>query len=144
MRLPASVCGSARAEPPVEKQKGRGASKRRTILVALLLAVPGLTVAQTTGAARTPWGHPDLQGIWDQTTGTPLERSTDLADREFLTEEEAVARETRRFRAFDAAPRPGSPGNYGGSPDRSGVTGRATHSREPRRLSIRQMDGFRL
>ena len=113
MRLSALVCGVARTEPPVEQQRGRGASMRRATLVVLLLAVPALTVAQTTGAPRTPWGHPDLQGIWDQTTGTPLERSTDLADREFLTEEEAVARETRRFRAFDAAPRPGSPGNYG-------------------------------
>ena len=87
--------------------------RRGTLVAWLLLAVPVLTVAQTTGGPRTPWGHPDLQGIWDQTTGTPLERSTDLADREFLTEEEAVAREARRFRAFDAAPRPGSPGNYG-------------------------------
>ena len=86
---------------------------RRATLVALLLAVPALAVAQTTRAPRTPWGHPDLQGIWDQTTGTPLERSADLADREFLTEEEAVEREARRFRAFDAAPRTGSPGNYG-------------------------------
>ena len=58
-------------------------------------------------------GHPDLQGIWDQTTGTPLERAPELADRAFLTEEEAVQREARRFSGFDEAPRSGSPGNYG-------------------------------
>ena len=85
----------------------------RATLVALLWAVPALAAAQSVETARTPWGHPDLQGIWDQTTGTPLERSTDLVDREFLTEEEAVEREARRFQAFDDAPRQGSPGNYG-------------------------------
>ena len=63
--------------------------------------------------ARTPWGHPDLQGVWDQTTGTPLERAADVGDRAFLSEEEAAERERRRFAAFDAAPRQGSPGNYG-------------------------------
>jgi hypothetical protein len=25
-------------------------------------------------APRTPWGHPDLQGVWTNTTSTPLER----------------------------------------------------------------------
>ena len=79
-------------------------------LVALLLALPAFSAAQSTTIPRTPWGHPDLQGIWDQTTGTPLERSRDLADREFLTEEEAVSREARRFQAFDDAPRQGSAG----------------------------------
>ena len=39
---------------------------------------------------RTPWGHPDLQGIWDFRTITPLERSEELGDRAFLTEEEAA------------------------------------------------------
>ena len=80
-----------------------------------LAAAP--VAAQETDAgwtpARTPWGHPDLQGVWDQTTGTPLERAADAGGREFLTEEEAAERERRRFAAFDAAPRQGNPGNYG-------------------------------
>lgn len=37
---------------------------------------------------RTPWGDPDLQGTWDNGTPTPLERPADLADKEFLTDEE--------------------------------------------------------
>jgi hypothetical protein len=41
---------------------------------------------------RTPWGHPDLQGVWNNGTPTPLERPQDLADREFLSEEEWAAR----------------------------------------------------
>ncbi len=86
---------------------------KRATLAVMLLAVAALTAAQSIEAPRTPWGHPDLQGIWDQTTGTPLERPGDLADRAFLTEEEAVEREARRFQAFDHVPRQGSPGNYG-------------------------------
>ena len=84
----------------------------RGLLLVSFLIVPSLhrTIDRESSDAL---GHPDLQGIWDQTTGTPLERAPELADREFLTEEEAVERETRRFRGFDEAPREGSPGNYG-------------------------------
>jgi len=42
--------------------------------------------------SRTPWGHPDLQGIWNNGTTTPLERPKDLENREFLTDEEWAAR----------------------------------------------------
>ena len=43
--------------------------------------------------AAHPWGHPDLQGMWDHRTITPLERPEELGDREFLTEEEAASQE---------------------------------------------------
>ncbi|MCY4024888.1 MAG: hypothetical protein OXH75_01060 [Acidobacteria bacterium] len=46
------------------------------------------------GAMRTPWGDPDLQGVWDFRTITPLERPAELADQEFLTEEEAAGLES--------------------------------------------------
>ena len=42
--------------------------------------------------SRTTWGHPDLQGIWNNGTTTPLERPKDLENREFLTDEEWAAR----------------------------------------------------
>jgi hypothetical protein len=45
--------------------------------------------------ARTPWGHPDLQGIWDYATITPMERPNDLAGKEVLTPEEAAEFERR-------------------------------------------------
>ena len=44
-------------------------------------------------AMRTPWGDPDLQGVWDFRTITPLERPGDLGERAFLTEEEAAGLE---------------------------------------------------
>ena len=40
---------------------------------------------------KTPWGHPDLQGIWTSSTYTPLERPDNLADQVFLSEEELAA-----------------------------------------------------
>jgi hypothetical protein len=47
------------------------------------------------GAPRTPWGAPDLQGIWSQDTFTPFERTKDHAGREFLTEAERAEQEKR-------------------------------------------------
>jgi hypothetical protein len=37
---------------------------------------------------HTAWGHPNLQGMWNNGTPTSLERPADLADREFLSEKE--------------------------------------------------------
>lgn len=48
-------------------------------------------------APRTPWGEPDIQGVWtgNSAHGIPLERPQDLADVESLTPEEAAARRER-------------------------------------------------
>ena len=40
---------------------------------------------------RTPWGDPDLQGVWNHGTITPLERPAEYAGRARLTEEEVAA-----------------------------------------------------
>ena len=39
---------------------------------------------------RTAWGVPDLQGIWDYRTMTPLQRPREFSDQAFFTEEEAA------------------------------------------------------
>jgi hypothetical protein len=52
------------------------------------------TAAQTTPAGgapaaialKTPWGEPDLQGIWTDETDTPLQRPAKYANQEFFTE----------------------------------------------------------
>ena len=48
-------------------------------------------------ASRTPWGEPDLQGVWtgNSAHGIPLERPSDLAGVEALTPEQAAARRER-------------------------------------------------
>ena len=42
---------------------------------------------------KTPWGEPDLQGIWplNHLIGTPLQRPERFGDRRFLTDEEFAA-----------------------------------------------------
>ncbi|MSR20338.1 MAG: hypothetical protein EXR91_05100 [Gemmatimonadetes bacterium] len=54
-------------------------------------AIAPPTHAQT--PPRTSWGDPDLQGVWNYGTMTPLERPTQWAGREVLSEDEAVAYE---------------------------------------------------
>ena len=44
-------------------------------------------------APRTAWGDPDLRGVWDYATMTPLERARELAGKTAFTEEEAIAYE---------------------------------------------------
>jgi len=39
-------------------------------------------------ALTTPWGDPDLQGIWTDETDTPLQRAVRFGNQEFLTEEQ--------------------------------------------------------
>ena len=46
--------------------------------------------------AHTPWGVPDLQGIWDFRTITPLQRPDDLVDKTVFTPEEAAEYEAAR------------------------------------------------
>ena len=59
-----------------------------------VIAVVTLAAAPASGQMpRTPWGAPDLQGIWDFRTITPLERPEDLGDKAFLTVEEAAEAE---------------------------------------------------
>ncbi|MDE2905177.1 MAG: hypothetical protein OXQ28_03740, partial [Acidobacteriota bacterium] len=61
--------------------------------VAIVALTPLAAAAQAENAAdtpRTPWGAPDLQGVWDFRSITPMERPDALADQEFLTAEEAA------------------------------------------------------
>ena len=39
-------------------------------------------------ALKTPWGEPDLQGIWTDETTTPLQRPARYANQEFFTDAE--------------------------------------------------------
>jgi hypothetical protein len=48
---------------------------------------------------RTPWGDPDLQGVWNDATSTPLQRPSTRAGKDVLSDEEANAFEQEL--AFD-------------------------------------------
>src|SRR5258706_14815557 len=46
---------------------------------------PAASVTPPAPALTTPWGEPDLQGIWTDETDTPLQRSPRYASQEFFT-----------------------------------------------------------
>ena len=81
---------------------------RRILIVPVLLAM-GVTAAgaQTTfEAPRLPDGKPDLQGVWDFRTLTPLQRPEDQADKLMLTTEEAAEVESQAAARTAAANAP--------------------------------------
>jgi len=55
------------------------------LLIALTLLAPADTFAQ-----KTPWGDPDLRGVWSNLTPIPLERPAAMADKPFFTKAEAA------------------------------------------------------
>ena len=63
------------------------------------------TTASKASASRTPWGDPDIQGMWtsNNMTGVPLERSKEFGERETLTDAEYVKRQqsAEQLRVFE-------------------------------------------
>ena len=49
------------------------------------------------GPGETPWGHPDLEGIWLDVYATPFERPAGVGDRELFTAAEREARDEARM-----------------------------------------------
>src|SRR3954451_659574 len=76
------------------------------LAVALASAAPLAQATRPTQAAlpRTPDGHPDLQGIWDFRSATPLERRARFAGREFMTPGEGVEYERLALEREDGRP----------------------------------------
>lgn len=78
--------------------------------LALLLAASFPAQSQTLlkpkslGLPRTPDGHPDLQGTWNNSTLTPLQRRAEFAGKATLSDEEALAFENKDHRLFEERP----------------------------------------
>src|SRR4029077_9070431 len=62
-------------------------------------------------AAKTSWGDPDLQGVWDYKTITPLERPAAMGDRQFLNDEEVARLEGGAAKRLDSPPDKDTPAN---------------------------------
>ena len=82
----------------------------------LTMIVAGVSLAVATLVAqaparpshpRTPWGDPDLQGLWTNATITPFERPANLGGKPVLTEQEAAEFEKQTLEARDADNRGG-------------------------------------
>ncbi len=68
----------------------------------------GQPAANARPSLHTPWGDPDLQGLWTNATITPFERPRELADKQTLSAEEAAAFEKQTLQARDADRREGA------------------------------------
>src|SRR5262245_57609865 len=89
---------------------GRMRSFSKTVLTAAVavLSLSSLSGQATKKAApavkkttvpHTPWGDPDLQGVWNDATSTPLQRPNGVASKDVLNDEEAA--EFQQQLAFD-------------------------------------------
>jgi len=57
---------------------------------------PAASATASAQALQTPWGEPDLQGIWTDETDTPLQRPAKYADQEFFTEAQRAELDAQR------------------------------------------------
>jgi hypothetical protein len=73
--------------------------------------------ASSNAALKTPWGEPDLQGIWTEEFDTPLQRPTRVATQEFLTDAQRLELDQKRAAHYGDDPRQqrGSATDVGGA-----------------------------
>src|SRR5712692_8220654 len=83
--------------------RGRFAGSMTTVAIAGVAVSVFISASATPASAQaappaltTPWGEPDLQGIWTDETDTPLQRSPRYANQEFFTEEQRVELDKQR------------------------------------------------
>jgi hypothetical protein len=87
-------------------------SKRRWMMALAVCALTALgvgTASAQTGRStvpRTADGRPDLQGVWDFRTLTPLQRPADQSGNAVLTAEEVAEIEARAAQSVIDADRP--------------------------------------
>jgi hypothetical protein len=64
------------------------------VLVSVVVGVVVLATSEMVGAQTkpftTPWGHPDLQGVWNNQTPVPLERPKEFGNKAVFTKEAAA------------------------------------------------------
>jgi len=110
-------------------------------VVAVIAAVAGLLKLRpgdASQASSTPWGEPDLQGIWTSDSEVPLQRPAKYANREFLTAEERAELDKQRTDAISREADE-SRRNRGSEQDVGGAYNSAvfsTHKRMGRRTSL--------
>jgi hypothetical protein len=89
----------------------------------------GSKAAKAWASPKTPWGDPDLQGIFttDDELGVPFERPDQFAGRTLVTDEEFAQRQTQAARQEEADREEFVVPRTGGGPEGGGGTGPPSH-----------------
>jgi len=74
-------------------------------------SAPAKPAAARPYTAKTTWGDPDLQGVWDYKTITPVERPANMGNRQFLTDEEVARLEGNATKRLNSPPDKDTPAN---------------------------------
>jgi hypothetical protein len=90
------------------------------VSAAILVSVSqasGQAPSESAPALKTPWGEPDLQGIWTDEFDTPLQRSAKYANQEFFTPAQREELDQLRGAHYGSDPRQerGSANDVGGA-----------------------------
>src|SRR5207237_2277561 len=83
-------------------RRGSMSHRLSALLVFLVVEIAAMSLASASGQApkkaaatpkvsvpHTPWGDPDLQGVWNDATSTPLQRPGGVGTKDILSDEEA-------------------------------------------------------
>src|SRR5258707_2446450 len=76
-----------------------------TVIAAISASVMSITPASAQEALKTPWGEPDLQGIWTDEFDTPLQRPAKYAAQEFFTAGQREELDKQRGVLYGSDPR---------------------------------------
>ncbi len=71
------------------------------VTVANEASAPSVKAQAAAPAPKTPWGEPDLEGIWTDETATPLQRPAKYANQEFFTETQRQELDKERSTMID-------------------------------------------
>src|SRR5579883_2123113 len=102
--------------------RDRSSSSVITVAIAAVAIGAGISASATrtpaqAPALKTPWGEPDLQGIWTDETDTPFQRSPKYANQEFFTDAQRAELDIERaaLRGRDARAPHGSEADVAGA-----------------------------
>src|SRR3954470_3380510 len=93
--------GMRRGAPPILVHAYNARMRRPSVLWRLTIAVTVLAMSLVRVGAgawvvpRTADGHPDLEGVWENNSATPLERPRQFADKPRLSDQELAALQRR-------------------------------------------------
>ena len=65
------------------------------VAIVIATAATGAQTPKPYSAPRTPWGDPDLQGMWPGNVSAPLQRPANFGERGTLTDEEFAQRQAQ-------------------------------------------------